>query len=157
MKLTFLVCLLLNIKLAYSLVWIGDFAKFSTWKIEHSYNDANRQVVNDPKGGNDKVLRVKYPAGSVSNKPGLMKGGTGFYVYPFGGQQVLHAVFEYDVLFPKDFDFVKGGKLPGMFGGRISPSCSGGDDARDCFTARFMFDQDAGGKLKCFNYLKKNT
>ena len=99
MKLIFLACLLLNIKLAYSLVWIGDFGKFSTWKIEHSYNDANRQVVNDPKGGNDKVLRVKYPAGSVSNKPGLMKGGTGFYVYPFGGQQVLHAVFEYDVLF----------------------------------------------------------
>jgi hypothetical protein len=153
MNFIFLSYLLLNLHVVYSLVWIGDFAKFSTWKIENSYNDGNRQVVNDPKGGNDKVLKVKYPAGSVSNRPGLMKGGTGFYVYPFGTQKVSHAIFEYDVLFPKDFDFVKGGKLPGMFGGRISPSCSGGDDAHDCFTARFMFDKDAGGEIFMLLYI----
>jgi hypothetical protein len=45
----------------------------------------------------------------------------------------------YKIFFPSDFDFVKGGKLPGLFGGR--PGCSGGDAGKDCFSTRFMVHQ----------------
>ena len=44
--------------------------------------------------------------------------------------------FSYKVFFPAGFDFVKGGKLPGLFAGR--PGCSGGAARKDCFSTRFM-------------------
>lgn len=40
------------------------------------------------------------------------------------------------MFFPADFDFVKGGKLPGMYGGH--KGCSGGQDSEDCFSTRLM-------------------
>jgi len=39
---------------------------------------------------------------------------------------------EYQVFFPENFPWVKGGKLPGIIGGRTG--CGGGDDANDCFS-----------------------
>lgn len=141
MKFFCFLVILANLNSIFSLVWNGNFASFASWPIKNSYLAENRQVVNDPKGGNDKVLKVKYQAGSYSK--GAQKGGTGFFVYPFPNATIEHAVLEYDVLFPSDFDFVKGGKLPGMFGGRHD--CNGGDMALDCFSARFMFGPNGGG------------
>lgn len=136
----------LSVSVSSSRVWYGNFAQFSSWKLHHSHNEVNRQVVNDIKGGNDKVLKVKYPAGSYSILPGPLKGGTEFYVLPFNNDSsVQHAILEYDVLFPNDFDFVKGGKLPGMFGGQFG--CSGGVEALNCFSTRLMFDRNGGGYL----------
>ena len=43
------------------------------------------------------------------------KGGTQFYAKPFSGADEL--TLEYEVYFSSGFDFVKGGKLPGFFGG----------------------------------------
>ena len=57
------------------------------------------------------------------------------------------------MLFPSDFDFVKGGKLPGLFGGR--PGCSGGDMANDCFSARFMWGPNSSGYS--YLYIPKNV
>ena len=109
-----------------SLIWYGNFADFVNWNIKFSYLAENRQVVNDPLGGSDKVLKVKYPAGSYSTHPtqkgyfnnniianigikiNILKGGTGFFIYPYENMTIDHASLEYEVLFPLDFDFVKG-------------------------------------------------
>ena len=50
-------------------------------------------------------------------KIGTVPGGTAYYVYLFRNISYGHAAFEYEVLFPADWDWVKGGKLPGIFGG----------------------------------------
>lgn len=133
---------ILGFGLSEALLWVGDFANFGSWPIGNSYLAENREVVNDPKGSGQKVLKVKYPAGSYSSLPGN-KGGTGFFVWPFGTSIIQHASLEYEVLFPNEFDWVKGGKLPGLFGGKTN--CNGGDMALDCFSLRFMFGSNGNG------------
>lgn len=55
------------------------------------------------------------------------------------------AIFKYGVTFPVGFDFVKGGKLPGLYGGKTS--CTGGDPAVDCFSTRLMWREGGQGEL----------
>ena len=45
------------------------------------------------------------------------------------------ASFYYEVKFSKDFNFVKGGKIPGFYGGKMG--CNGGADAakEGCFSS----------------------
>jgi hypothetical protein len=54
--------------------------------------------------------------------------------------------FSYGVFFPVGFDFVKGGKLPGLFGGK--KACSGGAAAEDCFSMRMMFRTGGKGEVR---------
>ena len=54
--------------------------------------------------------------------------------------------------FGPGFDFVKGGKLPGLYGG--STTCSGGADSEDCFSTRFMWRRE--GDLEVYGYLPDN-
>jgi hypothetical protein len=123
------------------LSWIEDIDSISTWITSDSYGDEYREVVDDPKDRNEKVLQIRYPEGSYAGVPGT---GTGFYVYPFGKDvQFTVANFEFDLLFPENFDWVKGGKLPGLFGGRSK--CTGGDNAIDCYSARFMWGINGNG------------
>ncbi|KAG8806240.1 hypothetical protein FRC17_005111, partial [Serendipita sp. 399] len=64
-----------------------------------------------------------------------------------------NVTLSYSVYFPPDFDFVKGGKLPGLYGGR--QRCSGGDDALDCFSTRLMWR--GGGKGELYLYAPKDV
>jgi hypothetical protein len=94
------------------------------------------------------TITVRYPAGSVN--PGAADspvGGAQFYANPLGADLVFanNVSLEYSVYFPVDFDFVQGGKLPGIYGGH--ESCSGGDDALDCFSTRMMWRRDGMGEL----------
>lgn len=78
---------------------------------------------------------IRYPAGSY--KPSASPvGGTGFYATPIDLSTAKTVSLEYKLFFPADFQFNKGGKLPGLIGGH--PSCSGGNKASDCFSTRFM-------------------
>ena len=52
-------------------------------------------------------------------------------------------------MFGSEFDFVKGGKLPGLFGG--DTSCSGGAESERCFSTRFMWRRDGDGEV--YGYL----
>ena len=52
----------------------------------------------------------------------------------------LTVTLAYDVFVPASFEYVQGGKLPGLYGGR--EECSGGDEAADCWSARFMWRTD---------------
>jgi hypothetical protein len=84
------------------------------------------------------ILEVTYPRGSYSpsHEP---RGGTDFYAAPFFSQPsnsrgnlalstdpndatdslatAYNVTMSYSVFFPDTFDFVKGGKLPGLYGG----------------------------------------
>jgi len=86
-------------------------------------------------------IDVVYPAGSY--KPSASpQGGFGL----FTSHKVSNtAVFKYEVKFPAGYNFVKGGKLPGLYGGKRS--CTGGDPATDCFSTRLMWREDGKGEL----------
>ncbi|KAJ7184514.1 hypothetical protein C8R46DRAFT_461965 [Mycena filopes] len=97
------------------------------------------------------VLQLRYPAGS-SNPAGDPQGGAEIYCTPLDIISALVVTLEYSVFFPWGFNWVKGGKLPGMYGGRMG--CSGGDAALDCFSTRLMWR--AGGKGELYLYAKKD-
>jgi hypothetical protein len=119
---------------------LGDFGTLE----RDSYGSENRAYVEDPVDRNLTTLRVRYPAKSF--KPSVKPvGGTGFYAKPVDLSNSTIVTLEYDLLFPAGFDFVKGGKLPGLYGGRSS--CSGGNSAKDCFSTRFMFRSKGAGEL----------
>ncbi|KAH8995795.1 hypothetical protein EDB86DRAFT_3159440 [Lactarius hatsudake] len=90
------------------------------------------------------MLQVFYPEGSInpSRKP---QGGSQFYAAPLDLRNARSVTFAYSVFFPSDFDWVKGGKLPGLYGGRTG--CSGGDAADDCFSTRLMWRSRGAGEL----------
>ena len=70
--------------------------------------------------------------------PGSSGGGVLFFAWPDGKGKSLGDVvrLEYEVYFPENFPWVKGGKLPGIIGGRTG--CGGGDDADDCFSGMLL-------------------
>ena len=86
-------------------------------------------------------LRVTYPA----NQFGPKDGGVQFKMTFDKIYMVLD--FEYRVRFHSDFDFVKGGKLPGLTGGTGPTGCK--PDTQG-FSARNMWR--AGGKLVQYVY-----
>ncbi|VDB84555.1 unnamed protein product [Peniophora sp. CBMAI 1063] len=100
------------------------------------------------------ILRVLYPEGSINpaNRP---QGGAQFYANPLDITEARSVTLEYDVYFPADFEFVLGGKLPGLFGGK--ESCSGGDAALDCFSTRLMWREEGAGELYLYAPKDKQT
>ncbi|QOR39612.1 hypothetical protein HNO52_14620 [Billgrantia diversa] len=94
-------------------------------------------------------LRVHYPAGTSS--PGEEpRGGAGFYSDPPSLRGAERACLSYKIRFPSDFDFVKGGKLPGLYGGDAP---SGGEevDGNNGFSMRLMWRE--GGKGELYPYV----
>ncbi|KAJ7497309.1 polysaccharide lyase family 14 protein [Mycena latifolia] len=96
------------------------------------------------------VLQVTYPAGSFSGDTG----GAQFYnlwntTDASGFQSML---LTYEVAFDADFDWVKGGKLPGLRGGISPTGCSGGNEATglDCFSARVMWRTNGAGEVYAY-------
>jgi hypothetical protein len=77
-------------------------------------------------------LRVLYPQGGVSSAPSGAQWSMGL------GRRYDELWCAYDVRFPSDFNFVKGGKLPGLVGGAAN---TGGDKptGRDGWSARMMW------------------
>ncbi|KAG1768996.1 hypothetical protein EDD22DRAFT_870282 [Suillus occidentalis] len=90
------------------------------------------------------ALQLVYPAYSV-NPSSKSPGGAEFYASPLNLSDAKNVTMEYSVYFPADFDWVKGGKLPGLYGGHTG--CSGGAAAEDCFSTRLMWRQGGAGEL----------
>lgn len=114
--------------------------------------DSNLTVLEDPDGHFDEILRVVYPAGSaspsVSRESGVAIGGAQFYAdLPIPAQDKL--TLSYFVRFSEDFDFVKGGKLPGLFGG-IGASGGNIPDGTDGFSTRIMWRRDGDGEMYAY-------
>lgn len=102
-------------------------------------------------------IRVFVPKGAIDpgtmKNRGLRRGGAGFKTVTFPSG-VDRAVLSYWVRFPVDFDFVRGGKLPGLFGGKGN---SGGKipDGTDGFSFRLMWGK--GGRGNVYAYLPSSV
>jgi hypothetical protein len=96
------------------------------------------------------AMRVFYPKGSYN--PGAddaPRGGAGF-VADFGtGQGLERACLTYRVRFQDDFAFQKGGKLPGLYGGKAP---TGGDEVtgENGFTTRLMWRALGAGEAYAY-------
>ncbi|PIL34147.1 hypothetical protein GSI_03858 [Ganoderma sinense ZZ0214-1] len=96
------------------------------------------------------VLQVKYPAGQVGSE------ASGMQLYSLwntsDGSAFQSMLLTYEVAFDSNFDFVKGGKLPGMRGGLDPDGCSGGSAANgsNCFSSRLMWRTDAAGEVYAY-------
>jgi hypothetical protein len=146
-----------------ALAWHGQFAGFggSAWQrswgytAQGSFGPGQLSEVSDPSApGGGPALRVVYGQGSSANscKNCPNPGGGQFYTsFAAMGQsglansQVLY--LRYYVKFPAGFDFGRGGKLPGLYGGPISQE-SGGRHGQ-AFSTRYMWrDHAVAGSLK---------
>ncbi|CDO69248.1 Polysaccharide Lyase Family 14 protein [Trametes cinnabarina] len=96
------------------------------------------------------VLQVTYPAGQFGSET------SGLQLYSLwntsdnsGFQSML---VTYEVAFDSDFNFVKGGKLPGLRGGPDPDGCSGGSAANgsNCFSTRLMWRKEAAGEVYAY-------
>jgi hypothetical protein len=89
-------------------------------------------------------LRVNYAAGEI----GPEKCGAGWR-FPIGTHESTE--LRYTVRFSKDFDWVKGGKLPGLCGG--PDNVSGGRPATGTngFSARLMWRADGRGEAYVYH------
>lgn len=89
-------------------------------------------------------LRVLYPQGSF----GADKGGAGWR-FPFARHEA--AELRYAVRFDEQFDFLKGGKLPGLCGG--PKTITGGDavNGEEGFSARVMWRKDGRGQAYVYH------
>lgn len=89
-------------------------------------------------------LRVHYPKGTSAPSDNG-KGGAGFYATIDALSGAERACLQYKVRFEPGFDFVKGGKLPGLYGGKAP---SGGDKVTgDGYSMRFMWREQGQGEL----------
>lgn len=117
---------------------------FDTTRHWGTKENVERLAANDT-GINKAGLRVHYPAGSSSPSDEPL-GGAGFYSEPPSLQEADRACLSYKVRFPADFDFVKGGKLPGLYGGE-APSGGESVDGENGFSMRLMWRKEGAGEL----------
>ncbi|WHM40537.1 polysaccharide lyase [Streptomyces sp. BPTC-684] len=110
-----------------------------------AWGQANLKKVSDSTApGDGSALRVTYGKGSSSNSCGdcPTKGGGQFYtsLTQLGRPELAKSAtldLKYSLKFPTGFDFGKGGKLPGLYGGVIGQE-SGGTHGNGWYT-RYMF------------------
>ncbi|KAL1915748.1 uncharacterized protein VTP21DRAFT_6507 [Calcarisporiella thermophila] len=109
------------------------------------------------------ALKIAYPMGSYSpsgaKKPNGagVEGGAHFYTQPFApNAQWKSALLSYWVGFPSNFPWVKGGKLPGIYGGEGGEGCSGGMHSYgdNCFSMRMMWRND--GESEAYAYVPES-
>lgn len=104
-------------------------------------------IVDDPDAPGGALLRAFYPAGSASRGTDGPGGGLQAYLDLPNPVDVLELA--YQVRFPADFDFVKGGKLPGLYGGTVT-SGQKIPDGTDGFSTRFMWRADGEGEVYAY-------
>lgn len=132
--------------------WTSTFDWLTEWRAikqpgAHAgvaFGNDNLEIIDAPKlGSGQKALRVWYPAGSFSPRNGPIDGGTQFYgpLIPDGAEW---ARLTYKICFPSGFNWVKGGKLPGLYGG-IGNTGSNHPDGTDGFTTRCMWRENGKG------------
>ena len=90
------------------------------------------------------LLQVFYPQGSI-NPDSEPQGGADFYASPLDFSRARTVTLEYSVYFPIGFEWALAGKLPGIYGGHTG--CSGGNEAKTCFSTRLMWRKGGKGEL----------
>ncbi|MDB5972642.1 MAG: hypothetical protein JWQ90_5092 [Hydrocarboniphaga sp.] len=99
------------------------------------------------------LLRLRYPAGSyVPSATAAPRGGAGFLapLLRHEGRGAVAACLRYQLRVPSGFRFVKGGKLPGLYGGD-APGGGKPVDGIEGFSMRLMWR--SGGDLEAYAYI----
>lgn len=118
---------------------------------EKIWGEENLSFPRDQDAG-QRILRVHLPKGSIdpgsAYKRGTPLGGAGFKlrVLQPGATAVT---LSYRVRFAENFDFVRGGKLPGLFGG-IGNSGGQIPNGRDGFSFRLMWGPNGMGTVYAY-------
>jgi hypothetical protein len=120
-----------------------DFGSFGLDRTETIPSDDRRFAT---------ALRVRYPANSASQlsaaNSDTSDGGAQVYLARQGGP-VDEAYLRYYVRFPANFDFVKGGKLPGLYGGRTNNGRKI-PDGTNGFSTRYMWRAKGAGEVYAY-------
>ncbi|KAG0197337.1 hypothetical protein BGX28_009167 [Mortierella sp. GBA30] len=98
------------------------------------------------------VLRSLYPAHSYARSKDRHPSFVSTPLPPeaFSGGKSRFIRLEYQMFFKPGFNWVKGGKLPGILLGSergCNAGCSGGGSAENCFSTRMMWRKDGQGEL----------
>ena len=142
-----------------NLIWNGSF-ETSNWRKKWNLSSQkwgleNTATIPDETGRFKKVLRVRYPAGSASPavaRTGAPSGGVQFHSrFNLNSNKVSmnHLRLRYFLRFSNDFEFVKGGKLPGFYGG-IGNSGGKIPDGSDGFSSRLMWRKNGEGEVYAY-------
>lgn len=100
---------------------------------------------------NGDTLMATYPKGSyIPSSPS--QGGFQFYAQP-NMFPATHIAFSYQVMFPRNFNWVKGGKLPGIWIGNMG--ANGGNHLNNGASFRVMWR--ANGVAEAYLYIPTQT
>ncbi len=116
------------------------------WDVPHGESGVTQgraSIVSGLDAYEGKSLRILYPAneaGPLGDNPPFTGSGAQWF-WDLGGS-FNEMILEYKVKFAADFDFVLGGKLPGLVGGTAN---TGGNvpDGMDGWSARMMWENDS--------------
>jgi hypothetical protein len=98
------------------------------------------------------TMTVTYAKGSSAPSAGAPYGGAQLCV-PFAGGSAADVTISYDVRFPVGFQWVKGGKLPGVYGGK--QPFSGGKHNPNGWSMRLMWREN--GTAEVYGYITNST
>ena len=125
-----------------------DFLSGRARKIDRVWGvEENIAIDRGERGGR---MTVRYPKGSInpSSKDERPLGGAGF-VARLLPEDTSKACLRYRLRFEDGFEFVRGGKLPGLYGGEAP---SGGEevDGTKGFSMRLMWRRDGEGEVYAY-------
>lgn len=106
------------------------------------------QVKKNP-SGSDSVMNIQFKKGLYASQ----SGGQFYKDVSLGDSAAL----DYEVYFPKGFQWRKGGKLPGLYGG--NKQCSGSKvlpNGKNCFSTRLMWRENGVGEVYMYLPFKEN-
>lgn len=119
----------------------------TAWPTLEESGDQNNCTLDNakPQDAPTLAIRITYPEGSIN--PGNPDAPAGGYQFKVAFPNSMLAVgLSYSVYFDDDFEFQKGGKLPGLYGG-TSPTGGAEGAGDEGFSARFMWRQHGDGEL----------
>lgn len=131
------------------LIWTLSFPVTSLSQWLHSlpaYRIWGTQNMTVRQDGSAKVLEVTYPKGSIDPAATAAPVGGAGFVYP-SPAALFSGCLAYEVGFEANFDFAKGGKLPGLYGGDAP---SGGADTNRGFSTRYMWRTGGAGEVYAY-------
>ncbi|CAL1711898.1 unnamed protein product [Somion occarium] len=126
-------------------------------------SNLTHELVTPPSADEDHIhaWEAKFPEGSINpgNKHAPL-GGFGFHLTgPTGFKRALselsssHVLMSYELMFEPGWEWKKGGKLPGIYGGvgNAAYNCTGGRQSDGkCFNIRLMWRENGIGELYAY-------
>lgn len=127
---------------------VNKWEKSKNWNIiKYIYGKNTISYIN-----NDKSIQILYPNGSWAPSAGERYGFGGFNFYSQPKIfPIKHICFKYDLKFNSNFNWVKGGKLPGLWIGDIG--ASGGNHNINGYSYRMSWHTN--GTAQAYIYIPK--